>query len=51
MKLVKSYTSRNILGWKEGTHTLELTFRGTKKELMQKLKDELQEDLVRHIDE
>lgn len=47
MRLIIHRLTRNILGWKEGTHTLTLEFRGTKEELMELLKEELEKDLKR----
>lgn len=46
MRMIRHYLSRNILSWKEGTHTLQVTFRGSKEELMKKLKEELEQDLA-----
>lgn len=43
MKLINFYLSRNILGWKEGTHTLEVKYRGSREELMQKIKELIEE--------
>ena len=48
MRLVNHYITRNWLAWREGTHTLEIRFRGTKDELMRKLKEELEQDLVKN---
>lgn len=45
MKLVKFYLSRNWLAWKEGNYTLDLRFRGTKEELLQKIKEEIEKEL------
>ena len=44
-ELIHQRLSRNWLGWREGTHTLEITFRGSKTELMQKLKEELEKEI------
>lgn len=45
IELTKFYLSRNWLGWREGTHTLEIRFRGSKAELLQKIKEELEKEL------
>lgn len=47
MKMTYHNLSRNILNWNNGTHTLEIRYRGTKEELMQKLKEELEKDLAK----
>lgn len=48
MRLVYHSTSRNIFNWGHGTHTLEITYRGTKEELIQKLKEELEKELSKN---
>lgn len=48
MRMVHHRLTKNILGWKEGTHTLEVEYRGTKEELLEKLKREIEEDLDKH---
>ena len=48
MRLVHHELSRNFLGWKEGTHTLEIQFRGTRDELLKKLKEEIELDLIKN---
>lgn len=47
VKLVTHRITRNILNWSDGTHTLELEYRGSKKDLTQLLKDILETELCR----
>ena len=47
MRVTYFQITRNFLSWKEGIYTLEIKFRGTKNELLQKLENELEQDLIK----
>jgi hypothetical protein len=48
MRLVRHSITRNWFAWKEGICTLDIQFRGTKEELMLKLKEEIEKDLAKN---
>jgi len=48
MKYIYHTLSRNWLAWREGTHTLSITYRGSKIELLEKLKEELEKELSKN---
>jgi hypothetical protein len=47
MKMTYHNLSRNILNWNNGTHTLEIRYRGTREELLQKRKGEIEKELTK----
>jgi hypothetical protein len=44
MKLIRFHISRNFFAWKEGIYTLDIQYRGTKEDLMKKVKEEIEKD-------
>lgn len=46
MKMIYHELTRNIWNWNNGTYTLILKYRGTREELLKKLKEEIEKEGV-----